>query len=243
MNFGRVYAAYGGYFILLSDLWGVYVDSKVCLFSTSIPLTLPHHILPLHRRATKKAVCQIRAREKDPLRRNCLFRTFHPTQRSDPNRHYRRIRSWCSIGGMCWAARCRSLGPSSSPSGRDDASIASLWPQSSRRPLLWQRRQPFLKPKHPCRRRPASRLGRSPPRTAEPLFGSRLRRVASQGRRRRCAAAAGGPYRGWPSDGARGRPGSRGRAAARTRLCRWSGQTAASRAPLMMGESAARPLG
>ena len=30
LNFGRVYAAYGGYFILLSDLWGVYVDRKVC---------------------------------------------------------------------------------------------------------------------------------------------------------------------------------------------------------------------
>ena len=29
LNFGRVYAAYGGYFILLSDLWGVYVDRKV----------------------------------------------------------------------------------------------------------------------------------------------------------------------------------------------------------------------
>jgi len=29
LDFGRVYAAYGGYFILLSLLWGVYVDKKL----------------------------------------------------------------------------------------------------------------------------------------------------------------------------------------------------------------------
>eukprot|EP00277_Geminigera_cryophila_P008662 CAMPEP_0179406752 /NCGR_PEP_ID=MMETSP0799-20121207/1090_1 /TAXON_ID=46947 /ORGANISM="Geminigera cryophila, Strain CCMP2564" /LENGTH=147 /DNA_ID=CAMNT_0021177893 /DNA_START=47 /DNA_END=490 /DNA_ORIENTATION=- len=31
LDFGRIYAAYGGYFILLSLLWGVYVDKSLVM--------------------------------------------------------------------------------------------------------------------------------------------------------------------------------------------------------------------
>jgi len=53
-NFGRVYAAYGGIFILLAVLWGWWIDKKVpdtydwigtliCLVGVSIMLWAPRH--------------------------------------------------------------------------------------------------------------------------------------------------------------------------------------------------------
>ncbi|MEC2343269.1 YnfA family protein [Paenibacillus barengoltzii] len=53
-NFGRVYAAYGGVFIMLAVLWGWWVDKKtpdlydwlgaaVCLIGVSIILWAPRH--------------------------------------------------------------------------------------------------------------------------------------------------------------------------------------------------------
>ncbi len=53
-NFGRVYAAYGGIFIVLSTLWGWWVDRKppdiydwvgavICLIGISVIMWAPRH--------------------------------------------------------------------------------------------------------------------------------------------------------------------------------------------------------
>jgi small multidrug resistance family-3 protein len=53
-NFGKIYAAYGGVFVLLSVLWGWWIDRKtpdlydwigslICLIGVSIILWMPRH--------------------------------------------------------------------------------------------------------------------------------------------------------------------------------------------------------